>query len=89
MDHDLGRPAGAQQYAEDHRGARMPVDATHGTAAGVTSVGPGVGELLHPATIAVMREDLTERLRHAVPAFLTISGVWLRVLETYRDAGGR
>ncbi|WP_031031052.1 hypothetical protein [Streptomyces sp. NRRL WC-3725] len=30
----VGRPAGAQQYAEDYRGrARTPVDATNGTLA--------------------------------------------------------
>lgn len=27
-----------------------------------------------------------ERLRHAVPAFPTISEVWLRLLETRRDS---
>ncbi|POX57477.1 pyridine nucleotide-disulfide oxidoreductase [Streptomyces sp. Ru62] len=90
VDYDLGRLAGAQQYAEDYRGrARMLVDATNGTVAGVTFVGPGVGELLHSATIAVTGEVPIERLWHAVPAFPTISEVWLRLLETYRDAGGR
>ncbi len=47
-------------------------------------MGPGVGELLHSATVAVAGEVPVERLWHAVPACPTISEVWLRLLETYR-----
>ncbi|MFJ9759889.1 dihydrolipoyl dehydrogenase family protein [Streptomyces sp. NPDC101149] len=87
VDYDLARLAGAQQYARGYRGqARMLIDADHGTVAGVTFVGPGVGELLHSATIAVAGEVPVDRLWHAVPAFPTISEVWLRLLETYRDS---
>lgn len=87
VDYDLARLAGAQQYATGYRGrARMLIDADHGTVAGVTFVGPGVGELLHSATIAVAGEVPVDRLWHAVPAFPTISEVWLRLLETYRDS---
>lgn len=50
---------------------------------GVTFVGPGVGELLHAATVAVTAEVPLERLWHAVPSFPTVSEVWLRLLETY------
>jgi dihydrolipoamide dehydrogenase len=64
----------------------MLVDTDRGTVAGVTFAGPGVGELLHSATIAVTGEVPLERLWHAVPAFPTISEVWLRLLETYRDS---
>ena len=49
---------------------------------GATFVGQGVGELLHSATIAIVGEVTLDRLRHAVPAFPTISEVWLRLLET-------
>ncbi|MFS4092078.1 dihydrolipoyl dehydrogenase family protein [Streptomyces sp. AF1A] len=88
VDYDLARLAGAQQYAPGYRGrARMLIDADRGTVAGVTFAGPGVGELLHSATIAVASEVPVERLWHAVPAFPTISEVWLRLLETYRDRG--
>ena len=51
---------------------------------GVTFVGPGVGELLHSATVAVAGEVPIDRLWHAVPSYPTISEVWLRLLEAYR-----
>ncbi len=51
--------------------------------AGATFVDPGVGELLHAATIAVVGEVSLDRLWHAVPSFPTISEVWLRLLEAY------
>jgi dihydrolipoamide dehydrogenase len=47
-----------------------------------------VAELLHSATIAITGEVPVDRLWHAVPSFPTISEVWLRLLETYRDAKG-
>ncbi|WP_351235584.1 NAD(P)/FAD-dependent oxidoreductase [Streptomyces sp. NPDC002133] len=85
VDYDIGSVDGAVQYAKGYRGkARMLVDTDRGTVAGVTFVGPGVAELLHSATIAVTTEAPVERLWHAVPAFPTISEVWLRLLETYR-----
>ncbi|WP_171107357.1 MULTISPECIES: NAD(P)/FAD-dependent oxidoreductase [Streptomyces] len=85
VDYDIGRVAGAHQYGEGYRGkARMLVDPDRGTVVGVTFVGPGTGELLHSATIAIAGEVPLERLWHAVPAFPTISEVWLRLLETYR-----
>jgi dihydrolipoamide dehydrogenase len=90
VDYEIGRLAGAQQYAKDYRGrARMLVDTDRGTVAGVTFAGPGVGELLHSATIAVAGEVPLDRLWHAVPAFPTISEVWLRLLETYRGSGAQ
>ncbi|MGW0166849.1 dihydrolipoyl dehydrogenase family protein [Streptomyces sp. NPDC003343] len=86
VDYDLARLAGAQQYTPGYKGrARMLIDPDPGTVVGVTFVGPGVAELLHSATIAVAGEVPVERLWHAVPAFPTISEVWLRLLETYRD----
>ncbi|SDN71681.1 dihydrolipoamide dehydrogenase [Streptomyces wuyuanensis] len=67
----------------------MVIDTERGTVAGVAFAGPGVGELLHSATTAVTGEVSLERLWHAVPAFPTISEVWLRLLETYRDGASR
>jgi dihydrolipoamide dehydrogenase len=55
---------------------------------GVTFVGPGVAEMLHSATIAVASRIPLARLWHAVPCFPTISEVWLRLLEAYRDGRG-
>jgi dihydrolipoamide dehydrogenase len=86
VDYDIGRLAGAVQYVEDYRGrARVLIDPDRGTVVGVTFVGPGVQELLHSATLAIAGEIPVDRMWHAVPAFPTISEVWLRVRETYRD----
>ncbi|MFD0021263.1 dihydrolipoyl dehydrogenase family protein [Streptomyces sp. NPDC058382] len=85
VDHDLGAVAGSGLYADGYRGrARMIVDLDREILLGVTFVGPGIGELLHSATIAVAAEVPIERLWHAVPAYPTISEIWLRLLETYR-----
>ena len=50
---------------------------------GATFVGPEAGELLHAATIAIVGEVTLDKLWHAIPAFPTLSEVWLRLLETY------
>ena len=77
---------GAKLYADGYRGrARMVVDERRRVPLGVTVVGPGVGEMLHSATIAVAGEVPIERLWHAVPCFPTVSELWLRLLEAYRD----
>lgn len=85
VDYDIANVAGAGLYADGYRGrARMIVDLDSETLRGVTFVGPGVGELLHSATVAVAGEVPIDRLWHAVPSYPTISEVWLRLLETYR-----
>ena len=77
---------GAKLYADGYRGrARMVVDDSREVPLGVTMVGPGVGEILHSATIAVAGEVPVDRLWHAVPCFPTVSELWLRLLEAYRD----
>ncbi|RKN44076.1 NAD(P)/FAD-dependent oxidoreductase [Streptomyces hoynatensis] len=84
---DVGMNAvgGAALYADGYEGqARMVVDLDRGTLLGATFAGPGVGELLHSATIAVAGEVPVDRLWHAVPSFPTLSEVWLRLLEAYR-----
>ncbi|WP_326624101.1 MULTISPECIES: dihydrolipoyl dehydrogenase family protein [unclassified Streptomyces] len=85
VDYDLAHIAGAHQYGEDYRGhARMLIDTDRNTVVGVTFAGPGVGELVHSATIAVAGEVPLDRLWHAVPAFPTLGEIWLRLLETHR-----
>ncbi|MFD7855450.1 dihydrolipoyl dehydrogenase family protein [Streptomyces microflavus] len=85
VDYDLASVAGSGLYADGYKGrARMIVDLDREILLGVTFVGPGIGELLHSATIAVAGEVPVDRLWHAVPAYPTISEVWLRLLETYR-----
>jgi pyruvate/2-oxoglutarate dehydrogenase complex dihydrolipoamide dehydrogenase (E3) component len=78
---------GAQLYADGYQGrARMVVDEDQRYLLGVTLVGPGVTEMLHSATIAVAGQVPIARLWHAVPCFPTISELWLRLLEGYRDS---
>jgi pyruvate/2-oxoglutarate dehydrogenase complex dihydrolipoamide dehydrogenase (E3) component len=84
VDYNLGWVSGASLHAEDYQGrARMVVDEKRGVVLGVTFVGQDVAELLHAATIAVVGEVPVERLWHAVPAFPTMSEIWLRLLEQY------
>ncbi|MEB0306995.1 pyridine nucleotide-disulfide oxidoreductase, partial [Cryobacterium sp. 10I1] len=63
--------------------ARAIVDLDREVLIGVTFVGQDVAELLHAATIAVVGEVPMSRLWHAVPAYPTMSEVWLRLLEAY------
>ncbi|MGW2173009.1 dihydrolipoyl dehydrogenase family protein [Streptomyces sp. NPDC001705] len=86
VDVDLGTVAGASLYGDDYKGrARMVVDLEDEIIRGVTFVGPGVGEMIHSATVAVVGQVPLSRLWHAVPSYPTISEVWLRLLEAYRD----
>jgi pyruvate/2-oxoglutarate dehydrogenase complex dihydrolipoamide dehydrogenase (E3) component len=76
--------AGSALHADGYTGwARMVVDEDRRVVVGVTFVGPDTAELLHSATVAVVGEVPLERLWHAVPAYPTISEVWLRLLESY------
>ncbi|WP_406315128.1 dihydrolipoyl dehydrogenase family protein [Streptomyces sp. NBC_00118] len=85
VDYDIASVAGAGLYGDDYRGrARMIVDLDREVLLGVTFVGPGVGELVHSATVAVAGEVPIDRLWHVVPSYPTVSEVWLRLLETYR-----
>ncbi|MFC6094755.1 NAD(P)/FAD-dependent oxidoreductase [Saccharothrix sp. BKS2] len=76
--------AGSSLHADGYRGkARMVVDERTRTLVGVTFAGPDVAEMIHAATVAVVGEVTVDRLWHAVPAYPTISEVWLRLLESY------
>ena len=84
VDYEMGRVAGASVRADDYAGtARMVVDEKRQVLLGVTFVGPDVSELLHAATIAIVGEVPLDRLWHAVPAYPTVSEIWLRLLEAY------
>lgn len=86
IDRDLGRVAGASLHAGGYKGkVRMIVDESRKVVIGMTFVGQDVGELLHAATIAIVGEVPIDRLWHAVPAYPTMSEIWLRLLEKYRD----
>ncbi|MFD3569481.1 dihydrolipoyl dehydrogenase family protein [Streptomyces sp. NPDC058667] len=85
VDLDMGQVAGAGLYAQGYRGhARMVVDLDREVVLGASFVGPGIGELVHSATVAVVGEVPIARLWHAVPSYPTLSEAWLRLLEAYR-----
>lgn len=76
--------AGSSLHADRYAGwAQLVVDEDRKVLLGATFAGPDVAELLHAATIAVVGEVPLDRLWHAVPAYPTISEVWLRLLEEY------
>ncbi|MFS0911157.1 NAD(P)/FAD-dependent oxidoreductase [Microbacterium sp. 179-I 3D2 NHS] len=88
VDYDLGAVAGASVYEDGYEGqARLVIDTGRDVIVGATFVGPEVADLVQAATIAVVGEVPIARLWHAVPAYPTISEIWLRLLETYgRDS---
>jgi dihydrolipoamide dehydrogenase len=85
VEYPLGRIAGASLFADGYTGTAIAVvDTEREVLLGMTFVGPAVAELLQAATIAVVGEVPISRLWHAVPAYPTVSEIWLRLLETYR-----
>lgn len=82
VDHSTGGVAGGTVLAEELPGtSQLVIDADRNVVLGATFVGFGTQELLHSATIAIAGEVPLDRLWHAVPAFPTLSEVWLRLLE--------
>lgn len=81
---EIGHVAGAGLYADGYRGhARLVVDEDREVVVGLTLAGPGVGEMIHAATIAIAGEVPLAQLWHAVPSYPTMSELWLRLLESY------
>ena len=75
--------AGATVGGEDvSGGVKLVVDRRRKVLVGATFVGPGIGDLLHSATVAITGEVPLSRLRHAVPCFPSLSEVWLVALES-------
>ncbi len=90
VEYDIGHVAAAATLGKGYRGTtKLVIDASRDIIVGATFVGPRVGEMLHAATIAIVGEVPLSTLWHAVPAFPTLSEVWLRLLEQYRDDTGR
>ncbi|NLE78117.1 MAG: NAD(P)/FAD-dependent oxidoreductase [Rhodococcus sp.] len=74
--------AGSSLSRDDFTGhAKLVVDRGSDTLVGATFVGTEVAELLHSATVAVVGGVTMDALWHAVPAYPTVSEVWLRLLE--------
>jgi dihydrolipoamide dehydrogenase len=79
----IGDVAGASVAADGYAGtAQVVLDEDRGVVVGATFTGPDAAELLQAATFAVVGEVPLDRLWHAVPAYPTVSEVWLRLLET-------
>lgn len=86
--YDLAHTAGGALQGKGVKGtAQLVIDQRRRIVVGATFVGPGVGELLHAATIAIVGQVPLDTLWHAVPAFPTVSEVWLRLLEADRGLG--
>jgi dihydrolipoamide dehydrogenase len=78
----VGSVAGAYVEGNGIDGtAFLVIDSDRNVIVGATFTGPGIAELLHSATIAIIGEVPLERLWHAVPSFPTLSEVWLRLME--------
>lgn len=84
VSYGTGQVAGAVTLGQGTSGTcHLVIDEDRRTIVGATFTGPGIGELLHAATIAVVGQVTLDQLWHAVPSFPTVSEVWLRLLETY------
>jgi pyruvate/2-oxoglutarate dehydrogenase complex dihydrolipoamide dehydrogenase (E3) component len=82
-EYDLAAVAGASVYDDAYVGrAKLVIDDERDTVIGATFAGYDVGEMLQSATIAIVGEVPLQRLWHAVPAYPTLSEIWLRLLET-------
>jgi pyruvate/2-oxoglutarate dehydrogenase complex dihydrolipoamide dehydrogenase (E3) component len=82
----LGATAAAALHGEDTAGtAQLVIDTPRRTIVGATFTGPAAAELVHAATIAITGQVTLDALWHAVPAFPTLSEVWLRLLEAERN----
>ena len=84
VDVPMRSASGAGLQADHYEGqARLVVDDAARVIVGATFVGQDVAEFAHAATIAIVGKVPLETLWHAVPAFPTMSEVWLRLLEAY------
>ena len=69
VDYDIDTLQGANLHTYGYTGhARIIVNEDRHIIVGATLIGPQVGELLYPATIAIICEMPLERLWHAVPS---------------------
>jgi dihydrolipoamide dehydrogenase len=84
VEHGTGDVPGAYTQGRGGVGTSLlVVDEDARVVVGATFTGPHTQELLHAATIAICARVPLAELWHAVPAFPTVSEVWLRLLEAY------
>jgi pyruvate/2-oxoglutarate dehydrogenase complex dihydrolipoamide dehydrogenase (E3) component len=85
VSYEIGSVAGGALLGQDVVGrAQLVIDQSERVVVGATFGEPNVGEMLHAATVAVVGKMPIDTLWHAVPAFPTVSEVWLRLLEADR-----
>lgn len=83
VEYDMGAVAVASLEADGYEGrAKLVVDQDRQVVVGAAFVGQGVAELVHAATVAIVGQVPINRLWRAVPAYPTVSEIWLRLLET-------
>jgi pyruvate/2-oxoglutarate dehydrogenase complex dihydrolipoamide dehydrogenase (E3) component len=75
----LGARLHADGYADGW--AQWIVDANTGVLLGATIVGQDGAELLHASTVAIVGEMKLQQLVHAIPAFPTMSEVYLSLID--------
>jgi dihydrolipoamide dehydrogenase len=80
VSYEIGNTAGGSLFVDDNPGWAQLVVAD-GRLVGASFLGPGVTEMVHAATVAVVGEVPLDRLWHAVPSYPTMSEVWLRLLD--------
>ena len=86
VEYQIGNVAAASTLGRGHRGTcKLVIDTNKEVVVGATFVGPRAGEMIHAATVAIAAEVPLETLWHVIPSFPTLSEVWLRLLEQYRD----
>jgi pyruvate/2-oxoglutarate dehydrogenase complex dihydrolipoamide dehydrogenase (E3) component len=85
LSHKLGDTAAGALHGSNTVGtAQLVVDTPRRTIVGATFTGPAAAELVHAATVAIAGRVTLDELWHAVPAFPTLSEVWLQLLEAER-----
>ena len=90
VDYEIGDVSGAGLIADGYTGhARMVVDEDRKVIVGVTFTGPGVGDLIHAATVAVVGEVPLDRLWHAVPSYPDGQRDLASPARDVRPVGGR
>ena len=86
VEYQIKDVAGASTLGRGHRGTcKLVIDTNKEVVVGATFVGPRASEMIHAATVAIAAEVPLETLWHVIPSFPTLSEVWLRLLEQYRD----
>ena len=69
-------------HGDAHGEAKLAVDRQTGAVLGTTFVGPGAGEFVHAAIVAITAGRPGSSAAHAVPAYPTASEIWLRLIES-------